>query len=206
MENKVKSSACSNCIKITQLLLVLMIVATGCSGGSSGTGSSSGNFSTGIEPSRKINSLTPSEVSTACKNLDSYASEKITDELGCNLSGIIFQDLFRPFDPTLPADRVQACEQIKGECLNDNSRDEEVIDCELEKEVARNQACQAVVAEYEVCVKTAIDALSDEFSDVSCDIAASKEQSDAIAIRLQNRANIAECAAVMTKCPGLLED
>jgi hypothetical protein len=174
-------------------LLTLGTALAACGGG----GGSS--FSSGVDGSKPIASLSPDENTKLCKAAADYAKEHLSKgdakEVGCRLIGIvggIAGSLGGGGDAAIRS----ACKQTYDECMKSEGTVMQDSTCS-----APTGTCTATVADYEACVREAPESLDD----VRAKLPTCAEVTQASLASFQKDVADARgpaCKALAAKCPG----
>ncbi len=184
---------------------ILTILATGvfsgCGGGSSGTGVSSG-----LDPERIVSTINTVEYSDLCESISQNAlAEFESNKAGfCSLGG-----LFGAFLGDTNGATVQICEDIKAECLSApvETEDDPTSGCPIRREGIAG--CQAAVKDIEACFTSTFELMGEVLSQFQCgdSIEEFTRKAEAFGKVSSGAADVSrECAALRSKCANLLID
>jgi hypothetical protein len=181
---------------VRRVLLVSLGVWLGCGGDGDGAGAHSG-----VASAQKLGELSSADAKQLCEwassQVDAHSFEP-TKEQACTIFGVGFTD-----NPTECQQLVDACVAApeQDDAMADDEAADDEPDCDDAMVDAELMGCSATVAEYEACVRAAVDAIEDVFSNLSC--------AEAGMTDLEDDADEQEpeaCKALEIKCPGVFED
>lgn len=186
-------------------IFVLAVVAlTGCGGGSSGTGVSSG-----LDPERIVSSLNTVEYGDVCENIRQNAlAEFESNKPGfCRLTGLLSAFLEQELGDS-PGGTKQICEELVGTCEAapiETNEDEEINDCPIRQEGLAG--CEATIGDIEACFGSTFELIGDVLSKFECG-----DTIETFTAKAQELGKITsgsgeisrECEALRSKCASLL--
>ncbi|HEY0705498.1 MAG TPA: hypothetical protein VGG33_01805 [Polyangia bacterium] len=189
----------SSLVRMTMTATALLGVL-GCGSSDNKTG---GAFSSSVPGSAPLNTLTPAQTSTLCKELGTYV-EGALKPLTCQLGGFTVA-AFSAIDPrATDAELKKACEDATAECLQQQgSPDGGASGAGMCDPIPAN--CTATVAEMSACITDSANALKQSASAIpTCaSITRASLSSDAGAPGGGEPPEPASCKALSAKCPSL---
>jgi hypothetical protein len=177
------------------MALAALFVAVACT--STGGGSSSERV-TSLQASRTWDSLSASDRDQVCDDVQDYFDQALTseelDRLDCARSAIDVGTLDYSFTQD-SASAVASCDTSLQECLADPPGSQTSplsADCDFEPYVD----CTFFIAEYEACITTQVDAVSEDITSFACAEVDWTDPGDVIG-SLQTE----QCQRLFDKCP-----
>jgi hypothetical protein len=179
----------------------LAMAGGGCDDGDGGNGNTDGGgggVSSGLAPTKPVNTLTPGEVTQLCKAMEDAVNAPAVSDSLCKFLSVVGAGVAATFVPaTTEAQLRMSCTTGYDECKKEPAR---AIDCG-----ASAPACTATVAEVEKC-------LSDETAAVIA-LGASVPACAALTKAALNTPpstdpleEIASCKSLDQKCPDLIPE
>lgn len=183
--------------------VTVFALAVGTLGCGSSDNKNGGTFSSSLPASAPLNSLTPAQASTLCKELGTYVDGSLKP-INCRLSGITLA-AFSAFNPSATdAELKKACEDATAACLQEQgSPDGGANGGGMCDPIPAN--CTATVAEMSACIADAANGLKQMANGIpSCaSITRASFSSDAGAPGGGEPPEPASCKALSMKCPSL---
>jgi hypothetical protein len=181
-----------------RVLLAGVCMGLGCGGDGDGAGARSG-----VTPSAQLGKLDATQARQLCEWASSQVNESSfepTEQQACTLVGVSFTET--PEECRALADAcVQAPAEEDDGAPEEDEEQEEGDDCASAMVDAELMGCTATVAEYEACVRAAVDAIQDLFASLSCDQAGMTDF-EAEAADQEPEA----CKKLELKCPEVFQD
>lgn len=162
--------------------LALLGVLTACSSG----------YSSGVDGSKPVSTLSEEEATTACLNLSDYFLDSVTqadaDRFNCYVMGL--SDLMAT---------PEQCQATYDACIVDPPEgplDREPIDC---TNAMADMDCNAQVSDVEACVTAQVEAQKSRLDEIDCSIAGNLPELQRLQEELPTPP---ECAAIESVCPN----
>lgn len=186
--------------KTTGIIAALAIFAF-CGCGSDSDGPS--GVASGVDGSKPVNTLAPSDAQALCNAVTSYGTSRVTPDSVRRAVCVGLTALQIANPPTVAQcnDSVAQCVTMASQTTGGTT----VVRTPTCAAGVPPTACTATVAELEACSTALIDQAANAIGSITCDVwglppaDAAKRIMDA-----QNRPALAECAPIQQKCPAFL--
>jgi hypothetical protein len=189
-------------------LYVLAIALVGCSGGGSGGGGGGGStvFTSSVNGSQSIGSLTPSQQTQLCNDITTFAVRALEPSV-CKLSGLAAAEFAVAVNTAATnADLQTACTSAQNTCEAEAgapSQNTGTTTCDFSGVNATN--CTATVADFSACLTDVTSAVNQEFASLpSCSTVTTQNVASLSSFDAGTPANPTSCNTLDAKCPGAM--
>ncbi len=188
------------------LFAATMVV--GCGGGSSATGA----FTTGLEKTAPISSISAQGREQICSRASDWLHSATTRTEICTFFGVVFGDseFLELSEESAAGPAVPACYNFVDTCANAPVEEEQDPDTSVQScllNTAESFArCNASIAELDACLADSLAVYDSIFASVSCEGAGNPGYVREQLTSIENLTQSASCLSLKAQCPGLLVD